>query len=309
MNELIETYKVDDKEVSVFRDDLNSPFPGPNNSKIHGVRQKIKELAQTGHKAVASQDTSISRIGWAVSQVVSEFDIVHYNFYAKREKMNFYQRMSKHWGGMMIPVRGSYSSAMRAQAQKFLDREKIDAYFLPTALSMKEAVYAHAQTVLELDLEENTNVVCCASSGTIAAGILYGLALKGIKANLNIILASSYKNREDKIIRLFRDTAVKYKYPNSHASGSRWFNRVNISIIDLHYDYKQKISKAPPFPCDLYLDRKAWLFIEDNIELLESPILFWNVGGEWHPELGMVNGLRGDGITTQKDINKLLGDK
>ena len=34
-----------------------------------------------------------------------------------------------------------------------------------------------------------------------------------------------------------------------------------------------------PFPCNGTWDRKAWWWLEQNIEKLEGDILFWNIGG------------------------------
>ena len=34
-----------------------------------------------------------------------------------------------------------------------------------------------------------------------------------------------------------------------------------------------------PFPCNGTWDRKAWWWLEQNIEQLEGDILFWNIGG------------------------------
>ena len=34
-----------------------------------------------------------------------------------------------------------------------------------------------------------------------------------------------------------------------------------------------------PFPCNGTWDRKAWKWLEHNIEKLEGNILFWNIGG------------------------------
>ena len=34
-----------------------------------------------------------------------------------------------------------------------------------------------------------------------------------------------------------------------------------------------------PFPCNGTWDRKAWWWLEQNIDKLEGSILFWNIGG------------------------------
>lgn len=124
----IETYTVQDHSVYVVRDDLCSLFPIPNNSKIRGVEAKLLQLRKNGIDLVASQDTSISRIGWAVSCIAKRLDMTHFNFYFARQTMNFYQCMSKSFGGVMIPLHGTFSNTFRALALKYMKRHGIDDY-------------------------------------------------------------------------------------------------------------------------------------------------------------------------------------
>lgn len=296
----IEKYKVRDREVYVVRDDLTSKFPAPNNSKVRGLFLKLKKLRERGVKAVASQDTSISRIGWGVSWLANKFDMIHYNFYPAKKKLNFYQKMSKYWGGILIPLRGTYANAFRAVAIKYMIRHNIDAYFLPIGLSMPEAVEANAELVnmLPSDLFEGSLIISV-SSGTICAGILYGIMLNGYKTEVYGVLASDFKKRDEKIRKLIWITASKLGKSVKLKNGI-------LKIVDLGYKYKQKESLAPPFPCDLFLDRKAWKFLVDSVDKLKEPIVFWNVGGEWNPEKGLTKGLRGDGFVTEADIKKFL---
>jgi hypothetical protein len=41
-------------------------------------------------------------------------------------------------------------------------------------------------------------------------------------------------------------------------------------------------------------------------EGLRTPITFWNIGGEWNPDTGIGDGLRGDGFVTEEQINDWL---
>ena len=36
-----------------------------------------------------------------------------------------------------------------------------------------------------------------------------------------------------------------------------------------------------PFPCNEFWDKKAWYWLEQNIEKFKGDILFWNLGGNW----------------------------
>jgi len=40
-------------------------------------------------------------------------------------------------------------------------------------------------------------------------------------------------------------------------------------------------SYETPFPCNEFWDKKAWYWLEKNIQKFEGEILFWNLGGNW----------------------------
>ena len=279
----VEEYKVNGKVALVVRDDLAAPFPGPNFSKIRGLYKHLLRAQEEGHTEVVSQDTSISRCGWGCSWVCHDLGLTHYNVYAQRRVMNFYQQMSQAWGGVMIPVRGSFSSAMVAQARKVLPPS---AYWLPSGLSVPETLHEHVTMMKQFSSLLRGSVVACVSSGTIVAGLLAGVD----GATVYGVQSSSIQNRLGKIAMMITDSGLK--------GGGR------LELVDPGWQYKEWVREAPPFPCDIYLDRKAWVWLEQNIHKLKEPVVFWNIGGEWSPSEGLVNGFRGDGASTPSSIEE-----
>ena len=312
----IDLVELDGRQIYVIRDDLTSPWPAPNNSKIRGVWRKLLDLKEQGVKNIASQDTRISRCGWGVSYVAKELDMKHYNFYprqAKGKPLPFYQEMSKWLGADMIPLRGNRASIVKVHANQWLSKNDIDAYYLPIGLSMPESTLENSASVQDIELDIfNGSLVACVSSGTILSGILHGLIERGDKTNVYGVLTSSFKKRENLILSKVKRAggnphAVRmHNRPTLREAFGQEFKGVNLELIDLDYGYHQTIPEAPPFPCDLYLDRKAWKFIVDNIDQLEDPIVFWNVGGEWDPHVGLKEGYRGDGKVTMKQIEDAM---
>jgi len=280
---IMEEYKIGSKPVFVVRDDLAAPFPGPNFSKIRGLYQHLLKAKEQGVREVVSQDTSISRCGWGCSWVCAELDLTHYNVYAQRKEMNFYQRMSEAWGGQMVPVRGSFSSAMVAQARKILPS---DAYWIPSGLSVPETLHEHKALMRGLKTWLGGSVVVSVSSGTICAGLLTGVN----GAIVYGIQSSSIRNRLGKIASKVLDAGL--------------CGQGQLSLVDMGWEYKESVPDAPPFPCDIYLDRKAWRWLEENIGVLKEPVVFWNIGGEWSPVKGLVHGLRGDGQVTSSQLEE-----
>ncbi len=285
----VETYNVG-AEVQVVRDDATSLFPGPNNSKVRGVYRVVERLRSEGVRAVATLDTAISRIGWAVAQVCFEEGLEHLAFYPKIGRKRFYQEMTEAWTSTIVPIQGTFSSAMAELRRRWLEEHKVKAFCFPTGLTTEESVQSNADALLSIPRELTSgSLVVCVSSGTICAGLLRGMEQSEAKGKVFGITSSSFTNRAGKIRKLARSN-----FP--------------LTIVDLGYQYRERIEEAPPFPCDVFLDRKAWAFVTKYARSLPQPVVFWNVGGEWDPEKGLA-GLRGDGVVTQGDIDGFLQNR
>jgi hypothetical protein len=303
---LLEIYFVDDTPVTVVREDMTTPFPAPNNSKVRGIEAYLLRLREEGVKKVASQDTRISRIGWGISWLCNQYDIIHYNFYPELSPWSmavpFYQKMSKHFNGNIIPLHGTFASAFRSLAMKWLVKNNIEAHYIPIGASVTESVVENAKSISRLsrDLLEGT-VVTSVSSGTICSGLWYGMMITKAKGEVHGVLSSSFHNRLDKIKKLVLGAdALERELEFGQLDDTK------IKLVDLGFEYREEVKEPPPFPCDMYLDRKAWSYIVNNVHNLKKPILMWNIGGEFDPIVGLKDGLRGDGIVRQSDIDEIM---
>ena len=122
-----------------------------------------------------------------------------------------------------------------------------------------------------------------------------------IDINVKGVLVHNFKGRKDKILREARALTSVARSPLFGTT-----HKFTFEVFDDGYDYNQKAHYKPPFPCDRFLDGKAFSWMMDNIEDLPQPIYFWNVGGEWSPEVGVNDDLLGDGQTSQEDIVSYL---
>ena len=55
-----------------------------------------------------------------------------------------------------------------------------------------------------------------------------------------------------------------------------------IEIVKSEFEFDDMMeSYETPFPCNEFWDKKAWYWLEKNIQKFEGRILFWNLGGNW----------------------------
>jgi len=296
--------KIEGNEFNVIRDDLPFPFPSPNFSKVRGIVSYFEKLQEKGIKIVASQDTIIARVGWGVGYFAEQFDMKHYGFYPKGHD-DFYRKMMKSFGSVGVDLPGNHQRIVRGWAKKWLEKNNIKNYdFLPIGLRLDESKTEHIKLVeaIKDSLDCGGTLVMIVSSGTILSGILAGIMNNDIDIDVKGILVHPFKQRHKKILMDARK--ISTRSPLVHPTKKWSFN-----IIDAGYSYNQKASLRPNFPCDQFLDAKAFTWMIENYEELEPPVYFWNVGGEWSPEFGIDENLLGDGIISKKKIKKYLKSK
>lgn len=299
----IETYSVNGYEFKVVRDDLPFPFPSPNFSKIRGIAEHFKKLHEAGVKTVASQDTIIARIGWGVGYFAKKYDMKHYGFYPEGHN-DFYRGMMQSFGSTAVPMMGTHQRIVKVFAEKWLEKNNVTDYtYLPIGLRLDESKYEHIKLVESLkgELDSGGTMVMVISSGTILSGLLAGIMENEIDINVKGVLVHNFKGRKQKIVNEARRMVSLNCSPLAARREKHTFE-----VINAGYEYNQKAKAKPTFPCDRFLDGKAFSWMIDNIDKLEPPIYFWNVGGEWSPNLGLGEDLIGDGVTSREQIIQYL---
>lgn len=293
----IERYEVGGKLVYVKREDLCCPFPGPNNAKARGVYSYMKMFADAGVEKFGVLDTKVSRSGWIVAWVGQELGVEVYDFYPvyKDDKgLRFTQRMAKRLGANLVPQKAGRQWWRYRQAEEYM--KSINGHMLPDMLKLPTSVEEVANVVRLTNKKYlRGTIVVSAGSGIMLAGIMKGLGDRGIYPKIYAILASNttVRSREKNIVRFLPPLEYAKIWVRTH-------------IINAGYEYLDRELYPSPFPCDVYYDRKAWKWLVQNIDRLEEPILFWNIGGEWDAEIGLPEGFRGDGKVTQEQVEEFL---
>lgn len=169
-------------------------------------------------------------------------------------------------------------------------------------LADKLRLWTAVQEVSKVVIEEANqdlftgSIVTSVGSGTITAGIMRGLRLSGLCPHVYGIMATNQVTEQSRM-RYIREFEPLY-----------WAGNFTLKLGA--FAYKELAGDVyTPFPCDLVYDRKAWFWLLNNIQTLKQPILFWNVGGEWDTQYGLLHGLRGDGIAKIQDVDDFLRGK
>ena len=84
----------------------------------------------------------------------------------------------------------------------------------------------------------------------------------------------SNSNRQAHVITVSNVSTIEKKFAEyGMADSSIHVHKTKFLFEDMMKNYEV------PFPCNGTWDRKAWWWLEQNIEQLEGDILFWNIGG------------------------------
>jgi 1-aminocyclopropane-1-carboxylate deaminase/D-cysteine desulfhydrase-like pyridoxal-dependent ACC family enzyme len=252
--------------VYVKREDLCASGDWPKFSKARGV---LAHVALRGEKVIGVLDTFHSQAGWAVAAACKHLGKDCINFYPKYKgeeigELRRSQRHSKALGAGLVALQAGRSAILYHQARHHM---KEWGYLMPNALKLQESIDETAREVHRTKTNKFKHVIIPISSGTIAAGVLKGLAEK--KEFPRIIIHMGYT----------RSKKAVWAYLAKHAPR---FPMARVKLVDEGYAYSDtaREGREPGFPCNIYYDLKAWRWLmrKQDKEPLKGRILFWNIG-------------------------------
>lgn len=257
----------------VKREDMCCPG-GPNFSKTRGVFAHVRSRNED---VIGVLDTDHSQGGWAVARACQVLGKRCVNFFPLRKAdANFTFKQlcmgrpqwaaSAELGALMTALTAGRSAILYHQSKKWLGGYGDGTgYMMPNALKLPESVEETAKEVERSRLPAARTVLVSASSGTIAAGVLRGLARVGWDGEFIVHLGYSRSQQE----------VIRYVYD---AAGAKL--RSGITVIDEGYSYADPadVGPSPPFPCNRYYDLKAfrWWLTEGRPRYGKA--LFWLIG-------------------------------
>lgn len=249
------------RRIYVKREDLFGRPPAPPLGKLRGLRVVLEGLFRDGVRLVGCWDTRVSRLGEGLAAACREFPsmraIVSYPT-RKGTSTPASVNAARDLGAEVLPLRGNHVSICYTQAKRQVEAN--GGRMLPFGLECRAAVDGVAREAAKTPREIacGTVVLCC-GSGVTLAGLLTGLRVMPRK----VVGLSSGRS-----LAKIRATLGRYvtAIPQS------------VELLAATMPYDDIPALRSPFPTHPNYDLKAWRLVVEEIDQLEDPILFWNIG-------------------------------
>jgi hypothetical protein len=263
----IETYP----HWDVKREDLCAVHEpnAPPFSKIRGVVPHLEKLYRCGIRFVGYVETSISMAGWgicwAASVVSKDLRVVLFDpQYKKTHGLLAFHR--KQWAKFsnveIVPIKAGMAKVnYYICRKKLLEKYGSKAVLLPLGLPVDESIEGTKKEAVEC-VNKYATVVVAVGSGTIAAGIVRA-GVPRIKVVGVMCRTGNKEKKKREIINRARELGCPL---------------AQLELVDPGYQYTEAAHIKCPFPSHPFYDKKAFKWMVENIEKLENPVLFWNIG-------------------------------
>lgn len=272
-NTPVQSYEIKGRIILVKREDLSCPAPGPPFSKMRGLMTVLSQLKARGYTTIGYTETSISMAGWGVAygcQLLGLQAVLFDPQYVETPTLlTYHRRMWKKFNPIIISVKAgmarvNFNISRKILADKYGQQSTMLPLGLPFPASV-EATYTEGKKTREKDKQVDScaSVVVNVGSGTICAGVLKAFSDKTVYGIMG--RTGSTEQKKKKIFEKAGPLFGGMIKPDFH-------------LVDPGWEYTQASSIRTPFPCHKYYDAKAWQWLVENIEEVQEPILFWNIG-------------------------------
>ena len=265
LNTPVEKYTLKNKEILVKRDDLMGDGKVlPPWGKMAGIDALLKNLNPKYPLIHLAVNGSWS--GWALSYLCKQRGIKFIYAYAPSKTYSqFILDKAKENGCEFYKLKPNMMAILYAQVQSYAKRN--DIQMLPYVfdhIDYRTNLKQRAEETFKEHLVDH--LVISAGSGVTSSGII-----QAFKPG-NDLFSNSNKQAHSITVSSISTIHDKYK-SHSITSSSINVDKTKFEFEDMMTDYEI------PFPCNGTWDRKAWWWLEQNIDKLEGSILFWNIGG------------------------------
>ena len=261
----VETYSLKGRDILVKRDDLvgdgNVLPPWGKLIGIEALLDKLDPNIPLIHLAVNG-----SWSGWALSHLCKKRGMKFIYAYPPSESYSqFVLDKAKENDCEFYELKPNMMAILYNRVKKYA-REN-DIQMLPYAfdhIDYRNHLKQRADEVFKEHLVDH--LVISAGSGVTSSPIIQAFSPG------NDLFSNSQKQAHSITVSNVKTIYEKYK-SHSISSSAIEVYKTEFEFDDMMTDYEI------PFPCNGTWDRKAWWWLENNIESLKGDILFWNIGG------------------------------
>jgi len=263
----VQEYKLKGKKVLVKRDDLMGDGNTlPPWGKLAGIDRLLHRYINPKYPLIHLAVNG-SWSGWALSHLCKQRDIKFvYAYPPSKTYSKFILNKAKENGCEFYELKPNMMAILYAQVQSYAKRK--DIQMLPYAFDhiyYRNCMASKARNVFE-EYPFIDHLVISAGSGVTSSGVV-----KQFNPGTNLF---SNSNRQAHVITVSNVSTIEKKFAEyGMADSSIHVHKTKFLFEDMMKNYEV------PFPCNGTWDRKAWWWLEQNIEQLEGDILFWNIGG------------------------------
>ena len=266
-NTPVEKYTLKGKTILVKRDDLvgdNDILPPWG--KMTGIDALLEKHINPKYPLIHLAVNG-SWSGWALSELCKRRGIKFIYAYAPSKTYSqFILDKARANKCEFYELKPNMMAILYAQVKKYARQN--DIQMLPYAFDHQDYrndLKIRATETFKEHLVDH--LVISAGSGVTSSGIVEAFNPG------NDLFSNS--NRQAHIITVSNISTIDSKFKKDYhmTSDSIKVYKTQYAFEDMMADYEV------PFPCNGTWDRKAWWWLEQNIEQLEGDILFWNIGG------------------------------
>ena len=261
----VKTYNLKGRSIFVKRDDLmgdgNVLPPWGKMAGIDRLLENLNPKYPLIHLAVNG-----SWSGWALSYLCKQRDIKFIYAYAPSKTYSqFILDKAKANGCEFHKLKPNMMAILYNRVNSYA--KKNDIQMLPYAfdhIDYRMNLKQRAEETFKEHLIDH--LVISAGSGVTSSGII-----QAFKPGNDLF---SNSNRRAHSITVSNIGTIYDKY-KSHSMTS---SSINVDKTKFEFD-NMMTDYEVPFPCNGTWDRKAWWWLEQNIDKLKGDVLFWNIGG------------------------------
>lgn len=258
---------------------------GPPFAKVRGLDLYLQRLKADGVQTIGYVDTAISMAGWGIAYFAYYYNLHAVLFYPEYKGGYRYnqQHQIRQWDKFGAEIHPLQNPTIRAininKARSQFYSRYPEGHWLLDGLKFPETVdEVEKEAILAINKVRPTTIITCIGSGMMAAGVLQGAYKAG--SPHPIIIGVLVHNALDPVSKKYEIV----KYAGMSEGPSLFHPHLSEAVRDfVIYRGKYKYSTPAnvvdaPFPCNPYYDLKAYEFLLENIDYIEKPILFWNIG-------------------------------